>query len=109
MDPIKGINSDYIKTLKERMKKSRVYTPFQSTALLLTEILNDKEHKALYMRVSKMYDNQQLIGLAKDLAERKNVDNRGAYFMRMLKNLERTDLPADKPEYVPGTKVKKIF
>lgn len=108
MDPIKGINRDYLATLKERMKKSRVYTPFQSTALLLVEILNDKEHKALYMRVSKMYDNQQLIGLAKDLAERKNVDNRGAYFMRMLKTLERIDL-VEKPEYVPGRKVKKIF
>lgn len=109
MDPIGGINKDYLSTLKERVKKSRVYTHTQSTGLLLTEILNDKEHKSLYMRVSKMYDNVQLIRLAKDLSERKNVDNRGAYFMRMLKTLERTDLPADKPAFEFGKKVKKIF
>ncbi len=105
MNPIGGINRDYLTTLKERMKKSRVYTPNQSTGLLLTEILQDKEHKSLYMRIAKIYDNTQLIRLAKDLAERKNVDNRGAYFMRMLKEVERTDEPA-RPKTKSAYKTK---
>ncbi|MBU6141596.1 hypothetical protein KGO95_00570 [Patescibacteria group bacterium] len=89
MDPLSGINNEYVKTLKERVKKSRVYVPFQSTGLLLAELLHDQEHKSLYMRIAKLYDNTQLIRMAKDLAERKNVDNRGAYFMKMLSELRR--------------------
>ncbi len=89
MDPLSGINNEYVKTLKERVKKSRVYVPFQSTGLFLAELLHDQEHKSLYMRIAKMYDNQQLIRIAKDLAERKNIDNRGAYFMKMLSELRR--------------------
>ncbi len=103
MDPLSGINKDYVKTLKERVKKSRVYVPFQSTGLLLAELLHDQEHKSLYMRLAKLYDNPQLIRIAKDLAERKNIDNRGAYFMKMLKELKRNQADQDqkKPAYRP--------
>ena len=89
---MKDINRDYLKTLQERAKKSRVYKPFQSTGLVLTEILEDQEHKAIYMRMSKIYDNNELIRIAKDLAERKNVENKGAYFMTLVKKLREKEL-----------------
>lgn len=88
MDLLGGIKENYMRTLKERAKKSRVYMPFQSTGLLLAEILEDPEHKSLYMRFAKLYNNEELIRVAKDLAERKNVENKGAYFMTLIKKLK---------------------
>ena len=43
MNTMKDINRDYLKTLQERAKKSRVYKPYQSTGLALAEILEDQE------------------------------------------------------------------
>lgn len=92
MNTMKDINRDYMKTLNERAKKSRVYKSYQSTGLALAEILEDPEHKALYMRMSKMYDSNELIRIAKDLSERKNVDNKGAYFMTLVKKLREKEI-----------------
>jgi len=51
---------------------------------MLAEILEDKKHKSLYMKLAKRHGAQKLIELAKDVASRKNVKNKGAYFMYML-------------------------
>ncbi|MBI4991870.1 MAG: hypothetical protein HZB99_01515 [Candidatus Harrisonbacteria bacterium] len=85
MEDIRKLRSEYLELLRDRSKKSRVYKPHQMTGLSLAEILNDPEHKSLYMRLSKIYDNNELIRLAKNVAERKNIDNKGAYFMKVLK------------------------
>ena len=85
MDDFKTASGKYLDILKKRSKESKVYKPHQLTGLILAEILEDPEHKSLYMKLSKVYDNQELIKLAKNLSERKNIDNKGAYFMRMLK------------------------
>lgn len=84
MEDISKLKGEYFKLLKDRSKKSRVYKPHQMTGLSLAEILSDPEHKSLYMRLSKIYDNNELIRLAKNVAERKNIDNKGAYFMKLL-------------------------
>ena len=52
----------------------------------LAGILEDPSHKSLYMRLAKTYDNDGLLRLAKDIADRKNVTNMGAYFMKLLKS-----------------------
>lgn len=80
----KSSSKDYLGLLKERKKTSRVYTQHQSVGLALAEILDDETHKSLYMKLAKKHDTQTLIGLAKDVASRKNVKNKGAYFMRLL-------------------------
>ena len=36
------------------------------------------------MKLAKSHDSDKLIKLAKDIAERKNVKNKGAYFMKLL-------------------------
>ncbi len=74
----------YLETLKKRTKESKVYSFHQLVGLTLAKTLEDEEHKALYMKLAKSYNPDKLIKLAKDIAERKNVKNKGAYFMRLL-------------------------
>ena len=83
------VKKGYLDLLKERVADSRVYFRHQSVGLELAEILKDESHKSLYMRLAKNYDHQALIGLAKDVADRKNIDNKGAYFMKLLAGLKK--------------------
>lgn len=96
-------DADYLNTLKERGKTSHVYKKFQDIGLQLAEILHDNNHKALYIKLAKQHDESILLSLAKDTAERKNVSNKGAYFMKVLH--ERHPLPKKplgSPEPVEG-------
>jgi len=79
-----AIEKDYLKTLQERSQKVRVHKKFQFTGLTLAQILNDEKHKALYIKLAMKHNEQKLINLAKNVAERKNVKNKGAYFMKLL-------------------------
>ncbi len=74
----------YLETLKKRARESRVYSFHQLVGLDLAQILEDEKHKALYMRLAKTRSPAKLLKLAKEVAERKNVENKGAYFMRLL-------------------------
>ena len=85
MDNIKNASGKYLELLKERAKNSRIYKPHQLTGLTLAELLEDPEHKSLYMKLATIYDNGELVRLAKNLTERKNIANKGAYFMKLLK------------------------
>ncbi|MBU2101341.1 hypothetical protein KKH05_01310 [Patescibacteria group bacterium] len=81
----------YFDELKRRADESKVYSEHQMMGLMLAEILEDEEHKSLYMKLAKEYDADRLLKLAKDIADRPNIENRGAYFMKMLydgKNLD---------------------
>ncbi|MHB9019354.1 MAG: hypothetical protein ACYC3G_00550 [Minisyncoccota bacterium] len=93
MENLKDISKEYIKTLAKRAKESKVYKPFQATGLMLAEILDDQENKAIYMRLCKIYDNQELIIKARDVAERKGITNMGAYFMKMIKDIRKIEHP----------------
>ncbi|MEX2033287.1 MAG: hypothetical protein WD889_01875 [Candidatus Colwellbacteria bacterium] len=75
---------DYLKELKERGKTSRVYREYQLVGLLVAEILNDEKHKSLYIKLAQKYGSQKMLQLAKDVADRKRIKNKGAYFMKML-------------------------
>lgn len=80
----KASREQYLATLKERQKESHVYQPFQQAGLDIAEILGDLKHKALYIKLAKEYDFRALLQLAKDVAERKGVKNKGAYFMKVF-------------------------
>lgn len=96
-------NADYLNTIKERGKTSHVYKKFQDIGLQLAEILHDTKHKALYIKLAKQHDESILLSLAKDTAERSNVTNKGAYFMKVLH--ERYPLPKqEKKKPVPAKK-----
>jgi len=74
----------YLELLKERRKTSRIYRSFQSVGLALADILEDRGHKSLYIKLAKNHNGEKLIVLAKEIASRKSVLKKGAYFMRVL-------------------------
>lgn len=84
-------DNDYMETLKARGKQSHVYRQFQDIGLQLAEILGDAKHKALYIKLAQQHDESILMSIAKDVADRKHIANRGAYFMKVLH--ERYPLP----------------
>ena len=84
MDKFKDLSGKYLETLTERSKKSKIYKPYQLMGLTLAEILDDNKHKALYMKMAKKHNNDHLIHLAKKISEKKNITNKGAYFMKIF-------------------------
>lgn len=78
-------SGDYLKTLNDRAKKSHVYKKYQMIGLMLADILEDNEHKSLYIKISKEVNNQKLMEIAKKVAEKKDIERKGAYFMKILK------------------------
>lgn len=76
---------EYFEELEKRSKKSRVYRSYQALGLTLASMLSDLKHKALYIKLAKQMDGQRLMSLAKRIAEKKGIINRGAYFMKVLK------------------------
>ena len=52
--------------------------------LEIAQVLGDERHKALYIRLAKERDGDVLLRTAKSIAERKDVKNKGAYFMRAI-------------------------
>jgi hypothetical protein len=81
-----AITKRYLEELARRSKESRVYRKYQLTGLLIAEILHDEKHKSLYIKLAKTGNGDRLLALAKDVAERKNIKNKGAYFMRIATN-----------------------
>ncbi len=77
-------DADYLETLKDRRKDSHIYREFQQIGLDIAGMLGDMRHKALYIKLAQQYDKSLLMGIARDVADRKEVNNRGAYFMKVL-------------------------
>ena len=81
------VSGNYLKKLRERAKKSRVYKKHQLTGLRIGQKLDDSKHKSLYMKLAKEGNPAKLEWLAADIAARHDVKNKGAYFMAaLLKN-----------------------
>lgn len=74
----------YVKELADRKEESHVYQEFQLVGLTVADILSDRPHKALYIKLAKQFGKDRLLMVAKSVAERKDVKNKGAYFMRVL-------------------------
>jgi len=74
----------YLKTLRERKTTSRAYKKYQLVGLELAAILDDPGHKSFYIKLAKEKAAEELFSIAKDTASRKNIRNKGAYFMRMI-------------------------
>ena len=77
--------SSYIKKIKDRKVDSHVYQKHQQVGLDLAEILDDLGHKALYKRLAKTHDPNELLRIARDISQREKVKNKGAYFMIVVK------------------------
>ena len=79
--------NDYLKELKKRSAQNRVTQNFQLVGLEVATILRDLEHKSLYIKLAKQYGADRIRVLAKDVADRRNIKNPGAYFMTLIKEM----------------------
>jgi len=81
---------EYFKVLHTRKRESRVYKKHQLIGLEIAEALHDRTHKSLYMKLAKEGSPEKLLALAKEVAERKNIKKKGAYFMACLTRTKKT-------------------
>ena len=86
MRSIDDSRNEYMRELSRRSSESRAYGPHQLTGLEIANILEDWEYKSLYMKLAKKHGGSEMLRLAKTVAENKEVRNKGAYFMKILKN-----------------------
>ncbi|MGB7957280.1 MAG: hypothetical protein WCF77_00335 [Minisyncoccia bacterium] len=78
------VREKYIAELARRAKESHIYRSYQLTGLEIADILHDRPHKALYIKLAKEGNARRLLAVAKDVAERTGIKNPGAYFMKMI-------------------------
>jgi len=86
---MRDLRRAYLELLKKRKKESRIYRKHQLIGLEIASLLDDERHKTLYIKMAKEHNAEKLLSLAKEIAERKNVLRKGAYFMACL-NVRRT-------------------
>ena len=99
MQDINKILSNYPEILDDRGKSSKVYKDYQLTGLRLADMLEDRDHKSLYIRLAKKHDNQELLEVAAKIAERNNIFNKGAYFMKVWFNKTDKNSNNQAPNY----------
>lgn len=85
----------YLEKMKGRKALSRVHSKHQDIGLAVAEILEDKKHVALYMKIAKT-EGDILLAMAKSVAENKNIKNRGAYFMSLWHKYRGNETDNDK-------------
>jgi hypothetical protein len=73
----------YIRELKKRSEGSGVHHNHQFIGLEIATMLKDYKHKSLYIKMAKEHDSSELLALAKDVARRADIENPGAYFMKI--------------------------
>jgi len=79
-----ALTINYLTKLKQRGKDSHVYRKYQLLGLEIAQILGDEKHKSLYIKLAKERGGEEMMRLAKDVAERRGINNKGAYFMKVI-------------------------
>ncbi|MEX0690138.1 MAG: hypothetical protein WD471_00175 [Candidatus Paceibacterota bacterium] len=76
----------YVDLIKNRHQegKNRVTRSYQMTGLSIAEMLHDEKHRALYIKLAKEHNESFLMAIAKDVAQREHIENKGAYFMKVF-------------------------
>ena len=80
------VRDKYMKKIKSRAGESKIFRKYQLIGLRIADILEDKNHVSLYIKLAKQRDGELLLEQAKEVAERKNIKNKGAYFMSVVHN-----------------------
>lgn len=83
MQPITPKTS-YLEELRKRKKESHAYSAHQLAGLEIADILGDRPHKSLYIKLAKQHGVERMMRIAKTVADKEGVKNRGAYFMHMI-------------------------
>jgi hypothetical protein len=96
MKHFRDASNEYLRELNKRNLVSRVYRPYQFIGLEIAMLLNDLKHKSLYIKLAKDHDKDYLLQLAKSVAEKKAIANKGAYFMTVLSNSKTNENPSSR-------------
>lgn len=83
MEGLRG-GKAYFEEIQRRKKESHVYAEHQLVGLEVADILGDRAHKSLYIKLAKQKGKDAMLMAAKSVAQNKNVKNKGAYFMRVI-------------------------
>lgn len=92
------LKKTYLEELARRGKESHVYRKYQLIGLEISQILHDEKHKALYIKLAKEGNPERMLALAKDVATRGTVKNKGAYFMAILREEANERIAARQKE-----------
>lgn len=85
---MEGLNKQtYTQALKDRGAKKHITQEFQLIGLEIATTLRDIKNKSLYIKYAKEFGSSRMISLAKDVAERRGINNPAAYFMTLVKEL----------------------
>lgn len=79
------LGNNHLETIRARAKTSHIHRSYQLIGFEIAVILKDLAHKSLYMKLAKEHNADRLLALAKRVAEKKEVQNKGGYFMRVMK------------------------
>ena len=79
----------YLQELAKRGAKKNISQNFQFIGLEVATILRDLPHKSLYIKLAKDIGPDRILSLAKDVVDRRNIKNPAAYFMTLVKNIEK--------------------
>jgi hypothetical protein len=78
------MSEEFMEKLRQKGKDAHITQSYQLLGLEIAKILGDEKHKALYIKLAKEQGAERLLGVAKDIAQRTGVKNKGAYFMRVI-------------------------
>lgn len=81
---MKELSEQYETELAGRTITSHAHYEFQLVGAEVAELLCDHKHTALYIKFAKDLGKDRVLSLAKDIAARPSVKNRGAYFMKAI-------------------------
>ena len=101
-----GKGEDYLSELKKRSKESHVHRQFQLIGLEIADLLGDRAHKSLYIKLAKDKDPHWLLRLAKEVAEKGDVRRKGAYFMALATGTAKLPEKSETFHYTPAKKKK---
>lgn len=88
----------YMELLKKRSADKRVTRAHQLAGLEIADILADRAHKSLYIKLAKMHGVSRVMAIAKDVADRRSVRHRAAYFMRVVQSELGMGPKTEKPK-----------
>ncbi|MBI4087421.1 MAG: four helix bundle protein [Candidatus Liptonbacteria bacterium] len=103
------MTTDYLDKLKKRASESKVYKKYQLIGLEISQTLEDEKHKSLYIKLAKEGNPERLLRLAKEVAEKKNVKNKGAYFMSIAKGLDISNQESNKMSKIQSFEDLKVW
>ena len=101
-----SLQKEYLEKLKTRKKDSHVYRRYQLIGLQIADILKDRPHKALYIKLAKERNPEKLMELAKSVAEREHIEKKGAYFMKCL-TTKKFQVPSAKFQTTSKSQIQK--